>query len=143
MQAFPGVAKRLYPAWTLAVCACLGGCVMIINQEQNYGERFKTQRLLRHVVMIKFKEDAPAEKIVEIEQAFAELPSKIEGIKGFEWGTDASVEGLSHGYTHCFVVTFEEKKARDEYIPNPAHREFAAQLKPFVEDVLVLDYWTN
>lgn len=101
------------------------------------------QAPLRHVVLFKFKPEATPQQIQEIVQAFQALPQKIEGITGFEWGTDVSPEGLSEGYTHCFVVTFRDAQARDAYLPHPAHQEFVALLRPRLEKVLVVDYFVR
>lgn len=95
---------------------------------------------LRHVVLFAFKEGTPAEKIKEIENGFRALPAKIPVIADFEWGTDCSVEGLTDGFTHAFLVTFNDAKGRETYLPHPAHQAFVALLKPHLEKVLVIDY---
>ena len=100
-------------------------------------------QLLRHVVLFRFTEETTAEEIREIEQAFCALPTKIDAVYGFEWGTDVSVEGLHKEFTHCFLVTFLSEEARAEYLPHPAHEEFVALAKPHFADVLVVDYWAN
>jgi hypothetical protein len=100
-------------------------------------------KLLRHVVLFCFKEGATLAQIQEIEQAFAELPDQIEAIHDFEWGMDVSVEQLSQGFTHCFLVTFLTEAARDVYLPHPAHRAFVEKLKPHLEKALVIDYWST
>lgn len=100
-------------------------------------------KVLRHVVLFKFKDNATAEQVRVVEKAFSSLPSRINAIYDFEWGTDISVEDRAQGYTHCFLVTFLSESDRDEYLPHPAHREFAATLRPYLDKVLVLDYWTS
>lgn len=99
-------------------------------------------KLLRHVVLFTFK-DASTQQIQEIEQAFCHLPDQITQIYDFEWGTDVSVEQLSQGYSHCFLVTFLSEADRDAYLPHPAHQEFVARLKPHLEKALVIDYWSR
>ena len=94
----------------------------------------------RHVVLFKFKPGATAEQIQEVEKAFAELPKKIESIKGYEWGPSESVEGLNDGFTHCFFVTFKDKAGLEAYLPHEAHKAFGAKLKPILEKALVFDY---
>lgn len=98
---------------------------------------------LRHVVLFKFKSDVTKEQIEEVEAAFAELPKKIKQIKGYEAGTDVSVEGKSEGFTHGFVVTFASEKGREIYLPHPAHKEFVGLVGPRIEKVLVFDFWTG
>jgi hypothetical protein len=101
------------------------------------------ERLLRHVVLFRFREGTPEAKVREIVEAFRALPGKIGAICGFEWGTDVSVENKSQGFTHCFLVSFRDTAGRDSYLPHPAHREFGELLHPHLEKVLVLDYWTG
>jgi lysophospholipase L1-like esterase len=100
-------------------------------------------RLLRHVVMFKFKDGTTEEDVQRIEQSFAALPSKINAIYDFEFGTDVSVEGKSAGFTHCFLVTFRSGAERAIYLPHPAHKEFVSVVGPHVDNVLVVDYWTR
>jgi hypothetical protein len=100
-------------------------------------------RLLRHVVLFNFTDDAPQDTIQLIEQTFAALPGKIPEIHSFEWGINNSPEGLDKGLTHCFFVTFLSEEDRGIYLPHPAHQEFVALIGPYVEDVTVVDYWTK
>src|SRR6478735_2650603 len=102
-----------------------------------------SSRVLRHVVLFGFKESATRSHIQGVEQAFAALPPEIAEIKGFEWGTDVSVEHLADGYTHCFLVTFESLPDRDTYLVHPAHRAFVAGIQPHVAKALVIDYWAG
>jgi hypothetical protein len=95
---------------------------------------------LRHVVLFRFKEGTPPEKIREIEQAFAALPEKIDTITDYEWGTNESPEGLADGFTHCFLVTFADAKGRDVYLPHAAHKEFVTLLRPHLDKACVVDY---
>lgn len=98
---------------------------------------------LRHVVLFKFTESSTSEDIRGIEEAFAALPSQIDVIKDFEWGTNNSPEGLDKGFTHSFLVTFDSEEGRDIYLPHPAHQEFVDLVGPHVDDVLVVDYWAR
>lgn len=98
---------------------------------------------LRHVVLLKFKDNTPAEQIGRIEKAFGQLPSKIPTIVDFEWGTNNSPEGLADGFTHCFLVTFKDAKGREVYLPHPAHKAFVKVLMPHLDKVLVIDYFAQ
>jgi lysophospholipase L1-like esterase len=100
-------------------------------------------KLLRHVVLFKFKDEVTKEQVKEVVDAFAALPKKIEQIKDYEAGTDVSVEGKADGFTHGFVVTFADAKGREIYLPHPAHQEFVKLVGPRIEKVLVFDYWTK
>ncbi len=99
--------------------------------------------LLRHTVLFKFKDGASAADIQKVEQAFAQLPSKIKEIEDFEWGLNNSPENLNQGFTHCFFVSFKSEKDRAVYLPHPAHSAFVEVLKPHLDKVLVIDYWAK
>lgn len=101
------------------------------------------KRQLRHVVLFKFKESATAADIKKVEAAFSALPGKIPQIRDYEWGTNNSPEGLDKGFTHCFFLTFDSEEDRAVYLPHPDHKAFGAILGPYLEDVLVVDYWTE
>jgi uncharacterized cupredoxin-like copper-binding protein len=99
------------------------------------------EKLLRHVVIFKFKDSATPAQVKEVEQAFSALPSKIPTIIDYEWGTNVSPENLAQGYTHCFLVTFKNAADRDAYLPHPAHKEFGKVLGPHLDKVLVIDFF--
>ena len=99
-----------------------------------------TEGTYRHVVLFKFKDSATPEQVKKIENAFGELPAKIDSITAYEWGTNVSPEGLADGFTHCFLVSFKDKAGLDVYLPHPAHKAFVDLLKPQLDKVLVVDY---
>jgi len=137
----------------LGVAAVLsGGCISVQETKRVCDERPASYmeaevqmpvQVLRHVVLFRFTDDTTAEQIREIENAFCALPTKIDAVYDFEWGTDVSVEGVQKGFTHCFLVSFLSEEARAEYLPHPAHQEFVELAKPHFADVLVIDYWAN
>lgn len=94
----------------------------------------------RHVVLFKFKDSATPEQVQAIEAAFGELAKKIDTVKGYEWGTNVSPEGLNDGFTHCFLVTFADKAGLDKYLPHAEHQAFVAKLKPVLDKACVIDY---
>ena len=99
------------------------------------------EKVLRHVVLFEFKPGTSAEQVAEIEAAFVALKAKIPVVQALEWGRDVSVESRAQGFTHCFFLTFKDEAARDAYLPHPEHKAFGELLRPYVEDVLVFDYW--
>lgn len=107
------------------------------------GVASKPAKVLRHVVLFKFKPEASKEQVDEVVEAFRALPGKIDTITDFEWGTDVSVENKAAGFTHCFTVTFRDEKGRETYLPHPAHGEFVKLVGPRIADVLVFDYWAR
>jgi hypothetical protein len=100
-------------------------------------------KALRHVVLFKFKDTSKPDDIKRVEEAFAGLADKIKLIKDFEWGTNNSPENLNQGLTHCFFVTFSSDKDRDDYLVHPDHKAFVDVLRPHLDKVTVIDYWTK
>jgi hypothetical protein len=99
--------------------------------------------VLKHVVCFKFKKDAAPAAVKKVETAFSALKEKIPQIKALEWGTNNSPEKLNKDFTHCFIVDFASEKDRDAYLPHPDHQAFVAILKPTLDDVFVIDFWTK
>jgi heme-degrading monooxygenase HmoA len=100
-------------------------------------------KVLRHIVMYKFKDDVTPAQLKEVIDAFAGLSKKIETIIGFEHGTNVSKEGKSDGFTHVFVVTFKNEADRDAYIAHPAHDAYVKVVRDRREKVIVFDYWAD
>ena len=69
----------------------------------------KPEKLLRHVVLFKFKDSRTPEDVKKVVEAFAALPKQIDAIADFEMGIHVRVENYQ-GFTHCFLVTFRDAK---------------------------------
>lgn len=98
------------------------------------------EKALHHVVFFKFKDDAGLEGLQAVEAGFDKLPSQIDAIKRFEWGTNNSPETHDDGFTHAFLVTFENVEGLATYLPHPDHLALVEVLKPVVDKVRVLDF---
>jgi hypothetical protein len=98
--------------------------------------------LLRHVVAFRFTPDATADQIAQVTDAFRALRHSIPEIRSFEHGINNSPEGKHQGFTHVYVLTFDDAAARDRYLPHPAHAAFGALLGRLgiLDDVFVVDY---
>ena len=96
--------------------------------------------MIRHLVLLKFSEETTTARRAELAAAFAALATQIPQVRSLEWGLNASPEQLDKGFTHCFLVTFDDEAARDAYLPHPAHQAFVRELKPWLADALVVDY---
>ena len=117
--------------------------ILITTHTMTNAQQNAQQPILRHVVMLGWKDGTDTSQVNKIVAAFKELPSKISLIKSFEWGINNSPEGLSNGLTHCFLVTFTSTADRDAYLVHPAHKEFVSLLKPAPEKITVMDYWVK
>jgi hypothetical protein len=100
-------------------------------------------KVLRHVVMYKFKDSATPGQVQQVIDAFAGLPKKVDTIIGFEHGTNVSKEGKSEGFTHVFVVTFKDEAGLAAYLKHPAHDAYVQVVKDKREKVVVFDYWAE
>ena len=104
----------------------------------------KKEKLLRHVVIFKFKDEASEEDVNRLNKSFNALASEISVVKDFEWGINDSPEDFHQDFTHCYLLTFESEEDRDNiYTPHPKHQAFVKSLGPHLEKVFVVDYWTN
>jgi hypothetical protein len=117
--------------------------IMVSGVQAQKTSKKKSDGLLRHVVLFKFKSSSDSTDIKKVEDAFRALPSKIKEVVAFEWGTNNSPENLNQEFTHCFFVSFKSEKDRDTYLPHPAHKEFVDVLRPHLDKVLVVDYWAK
>jgi len=103
----------------------------------------KSEKVLRHIVLYKFKDGISKQQVQEVIDAFSGLPKKIDTIIGFEHGENVSPEGKSEGLTYAFVVTFRDEAGRDVYLKHPAHDAYVQVVKDKREKVVVFDYWAD
>lgn len=102
----------------------------------------KTSSQVKHVVVFKYKAKATAEEISQVTKAFKELKSTIPGIVSFEYGENNSPEKLNKGFTHVYLLTFENAAARDAYLPHAEHKKFGELLRKLdvLEEPFVVDF---
>jgi stress responsive alpha/beta barrel protein len=119
-----------------AVLSLLGATVLMPSATA-------AEKVLRHIVMYKFKDDASPAQIKEVIDAFAALPKKVDTIIAFEHGANVSTEGKSEGFTHVFVVTFKSEADLAAYLVHPAHQAYVKVVLDRREKVVVFDYWAE
>jgi stress responsive alpha/beta barrel protein len=100
-------------------------------------------KVLRHIVMYKFKDGVTPAQLKEVIDAFAALPKKVDTIIDFEHGTNVSKEGKSEGFAHVFVVTFKNEADLAAYLIHPAHEAYVKVVRDRREKVVVFDYWVD
>ena len=100
---------------------------------------------VKHVVVFKYKATATPRQIEEVTVAFKALKDKIPGILSFEYGVNNSPEGLNKGFTHVYLLTFDNAKSRDAYLPHPEHKKFGELLGKLgvLEEPFVVDFQVN
>lgn len=95
--------------------------------------------MLRHVVMIKLKEEAPADAGDALREGLSQLPGKIEEIKAYTFGADL---GLREGnFDFCLVADFEDAEAFGRYVVHPDHQRFVTEtLTPVAETRVAVQF---
>ncbi|MEX0291421.1 MAG: Dabb family protein [Flavobacteriaceae bacterium] len=100
-------------------------------------------KVLRHIVNLKYKAEASEKQVKEAVDAFIDLKNEIPEITNIEWGVNDSSEGHSKGFTHSFTLTFDDEHGREIYLFHKAHLDLVNKVGPLLEDVMVMDYWTD
>src|SRR5262245_57183562 len=103
-------------------------------------EEVGSERVLRHVVLLQFKDGTTEEQLAEVGGAFMALPARIPEIARLEWGSAVN-EGAS--YTRCLMVTCHNEADLKSYENHPDHQAIPANFGHLLSGVVVLDYWTN
>jgi hypothetical protein len=96
--------------------------------------------MIHHLVLFKWKPGTTAQQEAEIGRQLLGLKGKVPGLVSASYGRQNSPEGLGKGFDVGLAVVFSDARARDAYLPHPAHQAAVAVLKPQLEDVIVLDY---
>lgn len=96
---------------------------------------------LRHVVLFKFKESATRNDINKIENAFRILATEqVPQVRSFEAGVHLGKESLNQGFTHAFVLTFDNEQDRDTYMAHDHHKAFVRLQQGIVDNKIVLAF---
>lgn len=132
------VAKKVF----LGLAIISGMVLVSFSQLGSVMATSESSKTLRHVVQFQFKADSSAADVQKVVDAFRALPGKITEVADFEYGTNNSPEGLADGFTHCFLITFKSEDDRAAYIKHPDHQAFVSILKPHLEKVQVIDFWS-
>ena len=138
--AFKEQEKLLHPNGVIA----LGGVSSEFLRPTDYSAQLPPVEggVLSHLVCFKFRPGTSQKAISDLIQAFQSLPTEIPSVRTFEWGINNSPEGKDHGFTHCFLLSFDSAAARNAYLPHPSHVHFGETfVRPVVDDVFVIDWW--
>lgn len=99
--------------------------------------------MIRHFGMFIFRPEIARE---EIDDSFREMRSMvgvIPGLLSIEHGPYESGEGLNDGFTHGFIMSFDNAASRDAYLPHPEHERVKQIVVPRLERVVVFDFETR
>ena len=123
----------------LAIAVLITGVTWMKTSFVSAGQK----RVLRHVVLFKYKAEATPAQIQDVEKNFLALKGKIKTVLDIEAGNNVSIENMNQGFTDAFMVTFADEAGRAAYLPHPDHKKFAGSLGPVIDKVLVIDFWSH
>ena len=99
--------------------------------------------MIRHIVLINFRDDVSEAHKQEIYADLRALVGKIDGLTGAQFGPNVSPEGLSKGFRDGFVMELRDAEARDRYLADPRHqaagKKLVAACEGGLEGVLPFD----
>ena len=115
--------------------------VFLFTNSTNAQTNNSQSTLLKHIVIITFKQDASADSIKALDNIYKDL-SESPLVKSFEMGVDISTR--NNGVTkHVYATTFASKEDMMNYVKIPEHEKLFKISLPLSDDVTVVDYWIN
>ncbi|MEQ1899113.1 MAG: Dabb family protein [Devosia sp.] len=84
--------------------------------------------MIRHIVLIKFRDDISRERRELIYDGLRALVGQIDGLINATFGPNVSPEGLSKGFRDGFIMDLRDADARDRYLAHPVHQAAGARL---------------
>ncbi|HSQ44130.1 MAG TPA: Dabb family protein [Ginsengibacter sp.] len=118
----------------------LTAAILLFANDTN-GQNSSNSNLLRHIVIITFKQDAPADSIKALDNVYRDL-SKSSFVKDFELGINVSARDTGV-VKHVYVTTFASKEDMKNYSKIPEYAKLFKISLPISDDVTVVDYWVN
>ena len=78
--------------------------------------------MIKHVVLLKFKQPLNADQQLSLQQGFADLAAQIDVIQAYDFGPDL---GLYRGNAdYALVAEFKNPAHVDLYVQHPLHQAF-------------------
>ncbi|TKW68052.1 MAG: Dabb family protein [Paracoccus denitrificans] len=78
--------------------------------------------MIRHIVLIRFREDVPEARIAEIFADLHGIRDVLPGVLSITSGRSESPEQIERGFLHGFVADFTDWDALADYQAHPDHR---------------------
>ena len=93
--------------------------------------------MLKHVVLLKFKESVTDEQIADLKKSLLTLPKKIKEIKSYECGSDLRPIKV---FDFALVSTFANSDALKRYQIHPDHVEVLTKVRNLSARIEVADF---
>ena len=84
--------------------------------------------MIRHIVLVNFRDDVSDEHKAGIYAELRALVGKIDGLESASFGPNVSPEGLSKGFRDGFTMDLRDAESRDRYLADPDHQAAGAKL---------------
>jgi hypothetical protein len=94
--------------------------------------------MLKHVVFFKFKPEAVADEIADLENSLRALPAVIPEIREFVVGRD--VVRSERSYDLALISAFDDLSAMNRYQVHPDHQAVVAKVKALCNGVVAVDF---
>jgi hypothetical protein len=94
--------------------------------------------MLNHIVLIKFKKDAPEKDIQDMQNLLEELPNKIFEIHSYEFGRD--IIHSDRSYDFALIALFANTESLKRYQVHPEHQVILKKLGSISERVVTVDF---
>lgn len=95
---------------------------------------------IRHIVLIKFKEDTDETAKDGFVKAYDAVNKKLDIILKYERGIQLSKEPWDGGFTHFFQLEFEDERTRSQFLAHDEHEKLAKLLVPIAEHIVAVHY---
>jgi len=95
--------------------------------------------MLRHVVLLKFVDEATQEQRQAVLDGLATLPPAIPAIRSYRFGLDAGIAQGNHDL--AVVADFDDAAGYIEYVAHPAHQQVIAErIRPILASRAAVQY---
>lgn len=82
--------------------------------------------MIRHVVLLHWKEAITAEQLDKVNNAMRLLPERVPGIRGIACGADLEIFPGNANYV--LMLDFDNEADLKGYVEHPAHQELLAEV---------------
>ena len=83
--------------------------------------------MLRHVVLLRWKPEIPADQVEAITAALQALPAVVPEIRAYSCGPDLGLSGDANS-TYAIVADFDDEVGWQAYDTHPEHQSVRADL---------------
>ena len=108
-------------------------CINLSTKPYGCGEK-----MIKHIVMVKFKPDVTQEQQVEAAKKNGEALAQLPGVKNLIIGPVLTIEGTPH-YDAVLLIDFDDEAQLKAYLEPPTHKAVDAQVLAMCSDGLIID----